>query len=330
MQRNSSSDAAASQLRLFASQAAEMPPRVRRMLAGWVLTVTANLLLEAWEPLVLEALAERMRPRTAAKAVVEAARLFRSLRAQGAEQWGEVTTEMAVRWYWAARPDSSGRWRNVEVSTARNRRWVALAVFEEAARLGAPIDPPTLAGTPIPRPSEFTSTRPLKPSELQLVQVHAHTGLFASRRLPITALSFAGGTATEIALVRPGDIDLNQRTVTFGGSAARTNPLDGWSAEVLERWFANQIDPPDPASPLCVGAHLSVDRAAHSVSVRLGEVLRDAGLKGTPGVTARSLRLTTAKQILDTDGLAAAAHFLGSPSLDNTAKALDFDWRRDG
>ena len=66
------------------------------------------------------------------------------------------------------------------------------------------------------------------------------------------------------------------------------------------------------------------------MSVRLGEVLRDAGLKGTPGVTARSLRLTTAKQILDTDGLAAAAHFLGSPSLDNTAKALDFDWRRDG
>ena len=289
-----------------------------------------NLSLEAWEPLVLGALRERMRPRTAAKAVAEAARLFRSLRAQGAQLWGDVTTEMAQRWYWAARPDSAGRWKSVEVSTARNRRWVALAAFEEAARLGAPIDAAKLAGTPIPRPSEFTSTRPLKPSELQLVRVHAHTGLFTSRRLPITALSFAGGTATEIALVRPGDIDLCEQTVTFRGSAARTNPLDAWSAETLQRWFANQIDAPDPANPLCVSANLSVDRAAHSVSVRLGEVLRDAGLKGIPGVTARALRLTTAKQILDTDGLAAAAQFLGSPSLDNTANALDFDWRRDG
>ena len=330
MQSTSGSAAAASQLRLFASQIATMPLRVRRMLAGWGLILGAILSLEAWVPLVLEALGERMRPATAAKATAEAARLFRSLRAQGAEEWGDVTTQMVAAWFWAARPDSAGRWRQVAVSTARNRRWVALACFEEAARLGAPVDPAKLAGEPIARPSEFTSTRPLYASELQRVQVHAHTGLFTSRLLLIVSLALAGATATEIALVCASDIDLGSATVSLRGPAARTNPLGAWPAQTIKRWFANQLDQPDTDSPLCVSGHLSPHRAAHSVTVRLGEVLRDAGLKGIPGVTARSLRLTTARQVLEQHGLAAAAKFLGSPSLDNTAAALGVDWRRDG
>lgn len=286
--------------------------------------------LEAWEPLVLEALGERMRPRTAAKSAAEGRRMFRSLRAQGANEWGDVTPEMVQRWFWAARPDRGGRWREVAVSTARNRRCWALACFEEAARLGAPIDPTTLAGKPIARPTDFISARPLNPPELQRVQVHAQTGLFVSRRLPIVALAIAGATATEIALARLFDIDLDTRTVTLRGQAARTNPLGTWATDAIRKWLINQLDPPDSSSPLCVSADLNLDRAAHSVTVRLGDVLRDAGLKGTPGVTARSLRLTTARDILECDGLAAAAQFLGSASLDNTAAALGFDWRRDG
>ena len=80
---------------------------------------------------------------------------------------------------------------------------------------------------------------------------------------------------------------------------------------------------------LCVSEDLSVERAAHCVTVRLGDVLRDAGLRRTPGVTARSLRLTTAAEVFEESGLIAAARFLGSLSLDSTAAALNFDWRRD-
>ena len=46
--------------------------------------------------------------------------------------------------------------------------------------------------------------------------------------------------------------------------------------------------------PLCVTAGLPVERATHSVTVRLRKVLIDAGLAGRPGVTANSIRLTGA------------------------------------
>ena len=38
-------------------------------------------------------------------------------------------------------------------------------------------------------------------------------------------------------------------------------------------------------------------------------------------------RLTAARQVLERDGIEAAARFLGSPSLDHTAEALAHDWR---
>ncbi len=307
-----------------------MPASVQLALAGWTLMLAGDYSLEAWEPVVLKAVGARMRARTAAKSTAELRRMFASLRAQGAEGWDDVTPEMAQRWFWAARPDRGGRWKEVAISTARNRRCWGLACFEEAARLGASIDPIELAGEPIPRPTGFVSARPLSPTELQRIQVHAQTGLFVSRRLLIVALSVAGATATEIALARLPDIDLDACKVTLRGTAARTNPLGAWATGAIRKWLINQSDPPDPNGPLCVSADLSLDRAAHSVTVRLGSVLRDAGLKGTPGVTARSLRLTTARDILKSDGLAEAARFLGSSSLDSTAAALGFDWRRDG
>ena len=81
---------------------------------------------------------------------------------------------------------------------------------------------------------------------------------------------------------------------------------------------------------VCVSARTSSSRAAHAVTVRLGQVLRDAGIAGRPGVTARSIRLTTANRILQTDGIEAAARFLGSPSLDSTADALGYQWGSGG
>lgn len=307
-----------------------MPASVQLALAGWTLMLAGDYSLEVWEPVVLKAVGARMRGRTAVKSTAEGRRMFASLSAQGATEWGDVTPEMTQRWLWAARPDRGGRWKEVAVSTARNRRCWALVCLEEAARLGAPIDPIKLAGEPIPKPTNFTSARPLDALELRRVQVHAQTGLFVSRRLLIVALSVAGATATEIALARLPDIDLDACTVTLRGTAARTNPLGAWATGAIRKWLINQSDLPDPSGPLCVSADLSLDRAAHSVTVRLGSILRDAGLKGIPGVTARSLRLTTARDILESDGLTEAAKFLGSPSLDSTAAALGFDWRRDG
>ena len=71
-------------------------------------------------------------------------------------------------------------------------------------------------------------------------------------------------------------------------------------------------------------------RAAHSVTVRLGQILRDAGISDRVGVTARSFRLTTARRIFDGESIEAAARFLGAVSLDTVADALGHDWRNDG
>ena len=122
-----------------------------------------------------------------------------------------------------------------------------------------------------------------------------------------------------------GDVDVDAGSVAFSGAAARVGPLDAWGIETVLRFVRN--NPPIPVDGLvCVSAATSPSRAAHAVTVRLGQVLRDAGLSGRPGVTARSIRLTTANRILRTEGIEAAARFLGAPSLDSTAEALGYRW----
>ena len=86
-------------------------------------------------------------------------------------------------------------------------------------------------------------------------------------------------------------------------------------------------------------------------------MISDAGLRSIPGVSARSvggrrdgwafsnsarvspdrpssssmrLRLYTAKQILDSLGLEAAAWFLGADSVTSVVKALGYDWKQVG
>ena len=298
---------------------------------GWCLAVTGEDRLEVWAPLVVEAVRDRFagNERTAAKAAADAARLLRYLGACGAQRWGDVIAEMVNGWCWAARVDRSGRWRRAAPSTARNRQWVATAVFEEAARLGASVDAATAVGERIARPSGLVSARPLTVEEADLVRVFADAGLVASRRSLLVAFSFAGGTASEVAAVRACDLNLEAATVAFRGNVARTGNLDGWCSETVRR-FARNSGPLDHDELLCVTAATLPSRAAHSVTVRLGQVLRDAGIAGRPGVTARSIRLTTARAVLDSDGIEAASRFLGSPSLDSTASALGYDWRAGG
>ena len=140
------------------------------------------------------------------------------------------------------------------------------------------------------------------------------------------AFSYAGGIASEVAAVRMCDIDLDAATVSFRGAAERIGPLDQWGAETVWRFVRNTASVAYD-DLLCVTAGTDPTRAAHSVTVRLGQVLRDAGIAGRPGVTARSIRLTTANRILQAQGIEAAARFLGSPSLDSTAAALGYRWR---
>ena len=305
-----------------------LPRRANLMARCLGLIVTSDMTLASWVPPILEALRTRLRdkPVTSEKVLREAERLFRFLAASGIFRWPDVTPESVEAWFWAARRYRYGRHRRTADSTARNRRWVARLIFEEAASLGAPIDPTALIGERIPRPTDFVSARPLTDTEAELSRVFSDPGLVATRRSVIVAVSYAGATATEASNVRLADIDLQAGTVAFSGPAARIGPLDAWGVETVDRFLRNNPPVADD-DVLCVKPSTDPARAAHSVTVRLGHVLKDAGLAGRAGVTARSIRLTTARRILETEGIEAAARFLGSPSLDNTARALHHNWR---
>ncbi len=221
----------ANQLRLFDDPLQAFRRRLQRDLAA--LAVSGVELLAAWVAVVAAEVQARFaaNERTAQKAVAETARLFRFLITRGADRWSAVTPALVLEWCWAARLSRSGRHRRAAQSTARNRQWVALVVFEAAASLGAPIDPRALIGGRIARPSRYVSARPLNDDEDRRARDHADAGLVASLRSLCVAFSYAGGTASEVAAVRRCDVALAAATVAFCGTAARVGPLDLWSVE---------------------------------------------------------------------------------------------------
>lgn len=318
------------QLRLFDDR--WLPPRVRLWLLAWGLQMSSDRRpLVEWIPLVLEGLRIRYasNARTADKVVAETGRLLTYLQGRGVEQWSEVTPEMVSHWCWVARTDRLGQFRRTSHSTARNRQWIATAAFEVLCDLGVPIDTRAVVGERIPYLGGMARKRPLTGEEAGRVREFADFGLVGSRRSLLVAFSFAGGTAAEVAAVRMGDVNLEKATVAFRGTYPRWNPLDEWAVSRVARFVRNR--PPIASDhPICVTARIKPERAAHSVTVRLRDVLRDAGLSGREGVSAQSIRLTTARQLLQTSGIEAAARFLGSPSLDDTARALGHQWRTDG
>lgn len=288
--------------------------------------------LDSWLPLAQEALGQRLTNRkTAQKAFRESEHLVRTLTAKGATTFDLVTQEMVTEWCWASRPDHrTGKHKKPQPATARNRQWHAKQVFVELANLGAPVDPSALIGESIKRPPHAAQSRPLEPPEWETVKAHADPDHRLSRCSVIVAFAHAGGNASEIANVRKRDVDAAEGTVTFSGLAARTNPLCDWGRDVVRRWLHNH--PHVSADErLCVLDHGDELRSAQTVTVRMQQVMERAGLAGVPKVTARSIRLAAGRRVLETDGIEAAALFLGSPSLDNAARSLNYRWwLRDG
>ena len=271
----------------------------------------------------MDALASRWHgeSRTSERTAAEAAGLLEHL---AAVRWAEVEPHQVEVWCWASRTNGGSGVR-AKQSTACNRQQIARVVFEEAARLGAPVDPDAVVGVRIARPAA-KPVRPLTDDEAGRVRKWADRALVRSRRRLVVALAFAGGTATEIAKARFEDIDLDAATVRFTGAAARVARLDGWAVEAVRRCVCDH-PADDDGAPVCVSVRTTPEREVESVSWHLRRALRDAGLYELEGVSANSIRLTAARRILRVDGVAAAAAFLGWVSLDRTADALGHHWR---
>lgn len=252
--------------------------------------------------------------------------LFRYLAAAGADNWSDVTPEMAEGWCRAA-ARHRGRWTSPAASTVRNRQWALTVVCDALEAAGAGVDPALRPGR-APRPATARRSRPQTAAERDLVRAFADRGLVGSRRSAMVALAEAGASPAEIAAARACDVDLAAGTVRLGVDRSRVNPLTGWGAEAIRRVLSvNGIDPADGAR-LCVTNRISLQQGAQSVATRLCDAIRDAGLAEAPGVTGGSIRLTAAAEVLARGGIEAAARFLGSASLDAAAAALGHHWDR--
>ena len=251
--------------------------------------------------------------------------MFAHFERRGVKRLRNVTGDLTLEWCWSPVQGPDGSAQEPARNFARDRQWVARAAFKVAAQLGAQLDPNVAAGTRIKRNDPDVPARPLTDQELDRVCAHVDAGTAASRRALLVAMYMAGGSAAEAAAVRARDIDLDAGTVTFLGERARVCALDEWSARAIARYLRANSTAPDER--LCVKADTPRDAAVDSVSIRMWKILKEAGFSSRSGISARSVRLAAARQVLERDGIVATARFLGSPSLDNTAHALGHDWQ---
>ena len=318
----------AREARLFEHASQTLPIRPRRALEA--LARTEVDLPSAWTEVVVKAVAGiadtyLFTQRALNQAATMVLSLFVHFEQRDVRQLRGVTGDLTLEWCWSPVRGPDGSSRQPSVNIARYRQWVARAAFKVLAELGAQVDPNTAAGDRIKRGAPDVSARPLTDLELDRVCTHVDAGTAVSRRPLLVALSLAGGSAAEVAAVRARDIDLDVGTVAFLGERARVCALDDWSVRVIDRYL--RANPTTPDERLCTRWDTPPARAAHSVSIRLWKVLKEVDFSSRCGVSARSIRLAAARQVFESDGIVAAAQFLGSPTLDNTAEALGYDWR---
>jgi integrase len=261
-------------------------------------------------------------PSTAAKYVKEASRFFKQLQASGVEFFDEIEPDHADAFFWSA-STFRGRLSDVSATTASNRRSIIQSVLRELEHLGI-TQAADLLGPSIQR-DHAEPARLLTDSEVHRIRNECTGGFLFTFAPWFVALSEAGATAAEIAEVRGNDVDLDQGVVQFSGRNARYGPLSDWGVNTLRLVVAQQslVD----GKRVCCGEDLGHERAAHSVTAGMHRILRDAGFARDRQVSARSIRHTFARRILEQSGIEAAALFLGSDSLDATARALMHEWR---
>ena len=280
--------------------------------------------IESWVPILVDALRAQVNLQDSSirKYVREAKRLLSFLCNSGAETWADATVEMVAECAHSVSRDTSGEFVDAAHKTVSNRRSAARKLFELAEQLGADIDAHELSDFEILGDGASKPSRPLNEQETRQLQRRIGAELVTSMLTVIVALAFAGGSAPEIAAVRPSDIDLEGRTVRFRGKSLRLNPLPKWPADTIAAHFANRQPPPPSDEPLCVGAWLSGRRAAQSVTSQLKKALDAAALAPCPGVTAISIRRYAAQGVAQHSGLDAAARLLGYTSRDRAAAAI--------
>lgn len=297
------------------------------VLEGVALALTTSE-IAPWLPLVLAELSRRgLHPDTETKYSTTAVHLVDWLDAHGITAWDQITSQLIGDFCEVPNPRGLGQAKRLEPGTVRGRHTAAFAVLSVAQSLGAPVDPRELSTTRPPPGPRAVAARPLTDEEAEWLERFSRSGLHPRPIAMLVSLAFSGGTNDDLAAVRKSDLDLEAGTVKFAGAFERVNKMRERDAETIGRYLEHDTDLGDD-SLLCMTGRANSPKGARSVGERLHLALRGAGLSHTPGVSVRSIRLTGAKRVFEESGIAAAARYMGSPSLDAAAAALRHDWRR--
>ena len=257
---------------------------------------------------------------TAEKCIKIIRQLFGVLRHNGVGYITDVTADLLDDFYWMATRKKG--FKEPSSTTAASRQWGVRSLFSILADMGL-WDGTDISGPTISR-EQGRTTRPMTEAEINQIQVMTHNVLVPTGEELLLALALCGASASEIAVVCTQDIDIDARLIQLWGESERTNPIDEWSLGVMDEAV---IRIPD-STPMVVRPDLPIQRAAHTVTVRLNRLIQQAGLSSSAEfeLTGVSIRLGAARKVFESDGLEAAAIFLGNQSLDATARALRYDW----
>ena len=247
--------------------------------------------------------------------------LEKDLQAHGLEFLDEITADHVLQHMWSARKTKNG-FAEVSPRTAGNRQW-GYRFFQTIMGTEGFTDGCDLSGDTVSR-GEPESPRPLNLLELDSVVAIVESTLISTGEDLLVAFSMSGATAQEAGLVRACDVDLANKVVHFHGENPRTAVLTEWACNRIALFLSETYR--EGEQRLAVADFVTAENVARTVNTRLMNVMRMTGFRSGSGVTAKSIRLGAATVVLESQGLEAAALFLGNNSLDATARMLRYEW----
>ena len=245
----------------------------------------------------------------------------KDLKAHGLEFLDEITADHVLQHMWSARKTKHG-FAQVSPRTAGNRQW-GYRFFQMVMGSEGFNDGFDLSGDTVLR-GEPESPRPLNLLELDSVVAMVESTLISTGEDLLVAFSMSGATAQEAGLVRARDVDLANKVVSFHGENPRTAVLTEWACNRIALFLSENHR--EGEQRLAVADFVTTENVARTVNTRLMNVMRMTGFRSGSGVTAKSIRLGAATVVLESQGLEAAALFLGNNSLDATARMLRYEW----
>jgi hypothetical protein len=216
------------------------------------------------------------------------------------------------------------------LSERHSRRAAVRLLYREARRLGlSSADPAVDLELP---PRNPVSARPLIDQEIEVGRSYAVRS-FDTRPAVCWALAEATARTSEMPHLRVSDLDIGAGTIWIHGGATtdpRLGRLTRWGSAQLHRRL-QAVERTDGPTPILMGEgewdHPDEGRAAATMA--LVGVLKAARLSG-PGVNPRSIAFwAAAKAHAEGACIDAVARMLGVRRLDDAARAVGFNWRRE-